>query len=77
MALPTLWAKKIFRPFGSTSPTSLTAHLPLEEDANILCLTCSDLRHILYTIYCRSVPSEFRPLELTIRRFMISSPAKA
>ncbi|KAF9782514.1 hypothetical protein BJ322DRAFT_225106 [Thelephora terrestris] len=65
MALPTLWSKKILRPFGNTSPIPLTAHLPLEEDAHILCLTCSDLRHILYSIYCCNSASIPRKLDIT------------
>ena len=74
MALPTLWTQKIFRPFGDTSPISLTAHLPPEEDAKVLCLTCSDLRHVLYTIYSRSASSEHLWFEPTARRLMPFSP---
>jgi len=74
MAYPTLWTQKIFRPFGNTSPISLTAHLPLEEDADILCLTCNDMRHILYTIHCRSASSEYPSFEPTDHSFTMFSP---
>ena len=74
MANPTLWTQKSFRPFGNISPISLTAHLLLEEDADILCLTYSNLHHILYTIHCRSVPSEHRSFRLIDHRFTMFSP---
>ncbi|KAJ3538756.1 hypothetical protein NMY22_g5026 [Coprinellus aureogranulatus] len=66
MAHPVIWSSKsFFYPIGNTPATSLTEHIPPEEDATVLVLGCGDPRNALYTIDAEDKHPLKRNLDIT------------